>query len=335
MEQRYLLLVFIFLVGACSPTPTQPVMPTETQKPVQSPTATYTPQVPATYTPQVTATYTPQVQDFTEPIPLSPNAVGTYKGLSLALVENGFPIVIPVDDTIGVVCIGMSNAKSECADFVARQKELLEMGEVNPQVRFVNCAVGGHAIERWNDPEYDRVLWDACIQEKIPAAGLRSDQIRVVWHKAADMHTRTKSENGGVYPPYPDPNADYFQFYENLTIFATRLHEKLPAVQAIFVSSRSYGGFSTKQGHGEPLSYEEGLALNEWLRANPSVDGVWYGWGPYIWAPDCDTGLTNANDVCYIRNDYREDGVHPATGALNKISHMLHEHFLQYDWYRP
>lgn len=249
------------------------------------------------------------------------------------LQDNGAPTVTPVDGVIGVVCIGMSNANQECGDFIEKLAAGAFAGQVNPQVRFVNCAVPGNAIERWNDPARDNKLWDGCIQHKIPRAGLRLEQIRVVWHKAADM--MTTDAGGAVYPPYPDPNSDYFHFYENLTTFAARLHEKLPAVQAVYVTSRSYGGFASKASRGEPHSYEEGLALNQWLKDHPLVEGVWYGWGPYIWAPDCATGTTNGSGVCYERSDYRDDGIHPAQGALDKISQMLHERLSEFEWYTP
>ena len=265
------------------------------------------------------------------PIPLDLNSSATYKGLSLILQDNGAPSVTPVDGVIGLVCIGMSNSNQECDDFIAKLAGEFA-GQVNPQVRVVNCAVPGNAIEKWNDPAYDK-LWEKCIQQRIPQAGLRPDQIRVVWHKAADMFTTDAS--GAAFPPYPDPNADYFHFYENLTTFAARLHEKLPSVKAVYVTSRSYGGFADKESRGEPHSYEEGLALNQWLKDHLQVDGVWYGWGPYLWAPDCATGAVNGRGVCYERGDYREDGIHPEHGARDKISQMLHERLSQFTWYQP
>jgi hypothetical protein len=73
---------------------------------------------------------------------------------------------------------------------------------------------------------------------------------------------------------------------------------------------------------GEPLSYEEGHALNRWLGANASVDGVWYGWGGYLWAPACSSGVTNA-DICYVREDHANDRVHPSATGQGKVSAIL------------
>ncbi|GAB4463457.1 MAG: hypothetical protein Kow0070_24000 [Anaerolineales bacterium] len=321
MKRLFIPFVLIAVVSlACSLTgaPTAETLPVETATslPVQTEAATVTPVSGA---------------ESQIPIPLDAGA-GTYKGLPLGLFQNpAVPNVTPVDGVIGVVCIGMSNASQECEDFIAKLSGEFA-GQVNPQVRVVNCAVPGNAIEKWNDPAYDK-LWGKCVGQRIPQAGLRPEQIRVVWHKAANMFTT--EESGEAYPPYPDPNSDYFHFYENLTTFAARLHEKLPSVQAVYVTSRSYGGFASKESRGEPHSYEEGLALNAWLRDHPLVDGVWYGWGPYIWAPDCATGAVNGSGVCYERGDYRADGIHPEQGARDKISRMLHARFSQFEWYQP
>jgi len=257
----------------------------------------------------------------------------TYKGLPLQLVDNGAPVVTPVDGVIGLVCTGMSNGVRECDDFRARVGGEYA-GAINPQVRVVNCAVGGHAIEKWIDPSFDSTLWDACISQKIPAAGLRPDQVRVIWHKAADQSNT--APGGGAKPPYPDAGSDYFAFYDHLTAFAARLPTKFPSVQAVYTSSRSYGGFAGNQAaRGEPLSYEEGHALNQWLMSHSTVTGVWYGWGAYLWAPSCANGITNGGGVCYVREDYVSDGVHPSASGQQKISALLHARFMKEAWYRP
>jgi hypothetical protein len=45
---------------------------------------------------------------------------------------------------------------------------------VDAQVVVVDCAVGSHAIERWNDPADDAVLWDACVTTDNPLVGASS-----------------------------------------------------------------------------------------------------------------------------------------------------------------
>ena len=259
-------------------------------------------------------------------------APSTYKGLPLGLTPNSEPRVDPADGIVGVVCVGMSNGNQECADFQSRVVGGAFAGQINPGVRVVNCAVGGHAIEKWIDPAFDGQLWNRCINQVLPAAGVRLDQVRVLWHKAANQFTT--GPGGTPLPPYPSADSDYMAFSANLSAFAARVRTHFPDVQAVYSSSRSYGGYSSGSSRGEPLSYEEGHALNQWLLRNPIVDGVWYGWGPYIWAPACSSGATNASLVCYDRADFVEDGVHPAPSGRAKVSQMLHARFRQHAWYR-
>jgi hypothetical protein len=278
----------------------------------------------------------PPGPDTGSPFPLDrgddgPSTPGTYKGLWLRLTDNGAPNVTAVDGVIGLVCVGMSNGNQECTAFIAAVRGAWA-GEVNAQVRVANCAVGGRAVEAWMDPAQDAVLWDDCVARKLPAAGIRPEQVRVIWHKAADMNTT--GPGGTRLPVYPDPASDYFTFQRNLSAFASRVKGKLPSVQAVYSSSRSYGGYAGSFARGEPLSYEEGHALNAWLADHASVDGVWYGWGAYLWAPACGAGITNASGVCYDRADYVDDGVHPSDAGRAKIARLVHERFRREAWYR-
>jgi hypothetical protein len=278
----------------------------------------------------------PPGADVTVPFPIDrgdegSNTPGTYKGLWLRLVDNGEPTVTAVDGIIGMVCIGMSNATQECSQYVTQIRDAWA-GEINPQVRVVDCAVGGHAIELWNDPSYDDVLWDTCSNVKLQAAGIRLDQVRVIYHKAADQFTTGPGNT--ALPTYPAAGSDYANFLANLSTFATRAPVKFPSLQAVYTTSRSYGGFAGNQNaRGEPLSYEEGHALNTSLRDHPRVQGVWYGWGPYIWAPECSVGV-NGTGLCYVRSDYVDDGVHPSLTGRLKVARAIHDRLRQHAWYR-
>ncbi|MEP6591755.1 MAG: hypothetical protein ABJC19_11280 [Gemmatimonadota bacterium] len=259
------------------------------------------------------------------------NTPGTYKGLWLRLVTQPAPTVTAVGGVVGVVCVGMSNANQECSALI-QQLAGAWKSEVNPAVRVVNCAVGGNAIEKWIDPASDDLLWDDCINRKLGQGGVQLAQVRVIYHKAADQFTT--GPGGAKLPLYPAAGSDYENFGANLSAFSARVKAKFPSVQAVFTSSRSYGGFSSGD-RGEPLSYEEGHALNGWLATHARVDGVWYGWGAYLWAPDCSTGLSNGTNSCYDRADYQSDGVHPSPTGQVKIARMMHDRLRQEAWYRP
>ena len=273
--------------------------------------------------------------DVIEPFPIDRGddgiqTPGKYKGLWLRLVDNGSPVVTPVDGRIVVICVGMSNARSECGDFTARINSHWVF-DVSFQVLVLNCGRVGHAIEHWIDPEYD-FLWEECLLGLGLLHGLRPDQVRVIYHKAANEFTTR--EDGTVLPEYPSAGSDYDAFYNNLTAFSRRVPSFFSNVQAVYTSSRSYGGFSSDPGHAEPLSYEEGHALNAWLADNPARDGIWYGWGAYLWAPPCPTGEINGGGVCYQRKDYQDDGVGVTGTGASKAAFLMHFRLMREDWYR-
>lgn len=272
--------------------------------------------------------------DVTTPYPIAraegvTNAPLTYRGLPLTLVDNGAPAVTAVDGIIGVVCVGMSNARQECAEF-QRRVAAEWAAAIATQVRVVNCAVGGHAIERWIAPAFDAVLWRDCIDRLLPAAGVRLDQVRVVHHKAANQNT---VENGAVVPTMPAANSDMERLQRHIDTFADRVVSFFPSVQAVYTTTRSYGGYAPLN-RGEPLSYESGHGVNAWLARNRQRGGVWFGWGAYLWAPDCATGVMAAGGLCYVRTDFVSDGVHPSADGERKTSARMHERFLQHEWYR-
>ncbi len=268
--------------------------------------------------------------DVTTPYPIGHQAVAgaptSYQGLPLTLVSRPGPSITPVDGIIGVVCIGMSNSSQECSAFINALGGSMGV-EVNPAVRVVNCAVGGHALEKWNDSAFDGTLWDDCINTKLPAAGVRPDQVLVLWHKAAHQFA-----SGQVF--FPNPTSDYFDFQSSLTTFAQRVTIEMPSVRAVYTTSRSHGGFTANPSRGEPLSYEEGHALNTWLASHASLGGVWHGWGPYIWAGKCGEGLDGIDGLCYVRDDYVADGVHPSESGKAKIVAALHARLMEEAWYR-
>jgi len=226
-----------------------------------------------------------------------------------------------------LVCIGMSNANQECDDWLEKINGPLQ-NVINPNLTVINCAVGSHAIERWNDDIYNELLWNACIQ-KVLDAGLEVGDVKYVWHKAMVQYVRDEQNN--LLPPYPAPASAYYKLIDEFDVFATRLPQFLPAVETVFMSGRSYGGFSTKPDRGEPLAKLSNQAIDEWLQDNTTVMDISYVHGPYLWALDCadQTGV----EGCYVRTDYQQDGIHPAQGALNKITRLVHDYFSQYDWY--
>jgi hypothetical protein len=259
-------------------------------------------------------------------------APASYKGLPLQLVMRPSPAITPVDGVIGVVCVGMSNANQECSRLMAGTAPGGPWAaEVSASVRLVNCAVGNHAIERWIDPAFDATLWQDCLDRKLAARGVRRDQVRVILHKAANQFGMMP--DGSPRPMYPAADANFHRFRGHLDTFASRVRTFFPAVQAVYTSSRSFGGFTARSDRGEPQSYEEGHALNGWLADHATVEGVWHGWWGYLWAPSCGGGVVNASGVCFDRSDYQPDAVHPTASGEIKIARIQHERLRRESWY--
>jgi hypothetical protein len=250
------------------------------------------------------------------------NPGDTYHGLGASLVDTGVPTVTATDGKIVIIAISMSNGRIEFNRFI----ELYEgHQDVSTEVQLVNCAKGGNALERWLDPaQYDN-LWTDC-KNLIQAAGHQLDQVKVVWAKDANQFPDGTT--------LPSDAADYHDLVVNISSISQMIASEFPSVQAVFHSSRIYGGYNARADRGEPLSYEGGLAVNEVLRRYKDgtlTETPWLGWGPYIWAD----GITpNGAGILWEEGDYQPDRIHPNQNGSTKVADALHDHLMQFEWYR-
>ena len=259
----------------------------------------------------------------TEPVALDlMTSSQRYHGLPGGLVDNGTPAVTPIEGRIVIVAISMSNGYMEFNRFIE-----LYAGHpaVAPEIGLVNCAKGGHALERWLSMPS---LWDEC-EQRIRAAGFAPEQVRVVWAKNANQYPSGRT--------LPDPAADYYDLIDNIAALSQRIGVEFASVQAIFHTSRIYGGYvpaARQNERGEPMNFEGGLAINaviERQRRGELPGSPWVGWGPYLWA---DGEEPNASGLTWLPADYNADMVHPSDAGRTKVADALHRHFLRYDWYR-
>jgi hypothetical protein len=159
------------------------------------------------------------------------------------------------------------------------------------------------------------------------------DQVKVVWAKNADMFT----EEGITLP---DPQADYYNLITNIGLLSQKIGSEFPSVQAVFHTSRIYGGYvadNKQAARGEPISYEGGFATNaviEKYQRGELPGSPWMGWGPYIWA----NGTTpNGSGIFWDRSDFQGtngENQHPSVNGSTKVADALHNFFMQFDWYR-
>ncbi len=250
----------------------------------------------------------------------------TYYGLHGGLVDNGEPTVTATNGKIVIIAISMSNGFQEYNRFIELYENHPDMAE---QIHLINCAVGGSALERWLETNTD--LWSRCKDKITNKHSL--DQVKVVWAKNADQFT----EHGLTLP---DPGADYYDLVNNIGGLMQRIHAEFPSVQAVFNSSRIWGGYvsdNKQAARGEPISYEGGFATNtvieQFQQGQIPNAPPWIGWGPYIWA----NGTTpNASGIFWDLSDFQDGGVnqHPSANGAKKVADALHEFFMEFDWYR-
>lgn len=213
----------------------------------------------------------------------------------------------------GMVCIGMSNASREFSEFI----RLAEAdARKNPSLVMVDGALEGASATKIAVPGGD--YWKH-VDRQLQRFEITAAQVQVVWLKPAQ---------GYETPGFPE-KARLLQ--KALHSIIEILTAKFLQLKLVYVSSRTYGGYSKIDLNPEPIAYESAFGV-KWLieeRINhPSPDRSipWVSWGPYLWAD----GLTPRSDgLIWEPSDFGPDGVHPsALGAL-KVGRLLLEFFQQ------
>lgn len=230
---------------------------------------------------------------------------------------------------IGMVAVGMSNATQEFRVFEARE-------DLDPVRRgavvLIDGAIGSRPSEIWADPSAD--VW-TILEQRVRAAGLAPPQVQVAWIKLAR----------GTVPDARFP-AHALTLRDDLRSVVLELRRRYPNLRLAYLSSRSYGGYTTRVDRGEPLSYETGFAV-KWLierqiagdaalNADPArgpVHAPALLWGPYLWA---NGSRPNGEGLFYLPEDYESDRIHPSDSGEAKIGARISAFFRTQPWYmRP
>ena len=212
---------------------------------------------------------------------------------------------------IGMISIGMSNASQAFSQFI----RLADTDpHKNPRLLMVDAARNGAAATEIAVPFGDYWIHVDC---ELQRCEISTAQVQVVWLKTALAH-----ESRG----FPE-NARLLQ--RTLRSIVGILGTKFPQLKLVYVSSRTYGGYSESDLSPEPIAYESAFAV-KWLIEerinNPSANQSipWVSWGPYLWAD----GLTPRSDgLVWERGDFEPDGVHTSTQGAVKAATMLFEFF--------
>ena len=212
---------------------------------------------------------------------------------------------------IVMVSIGMSNASREFSQFI----RLADAdARKNPSLVMIDAARNGAAATEIAVPCGDYWMH---VDRQLQRCEVSTAQVQVVWLKTA----LAREPRG-----FPE-NARLLQ--RTLRSIVEILRTKFPQLKLVYVSSRTYGGYSETDLSPEPIAYESAFAV-KWLIEerinNPSPDRSipWVSWGPYLWAD----GLTPRSDgLIWERSDFEPDGVHPSAQGALKVATMLLEFF--------
>jgi hypothetical protein len=230
--------------------------------------------------------------------------------------------VQPVDGTgqpslsgkIVVLSIGMSHASREFSQFI----RLADAdSDRNSYLLLIDGAREGAAATQIAIP-FDN-YWTH-VDRQLESHTVSPAQVQVVWLKTALARD---------HRPFPE-NA--FLLQRTLRSIVQILGSRFKNLKLVYVSSRTYGGYSETDLSPEPAAYESAFA-GKWLiedRINNAAHGAlvpWVAWGPYLWAD----GLNPRSDgLIWQRSDFESDGVHISGEGALKVAMML-LHFFKSD----
>ena len=212
---------------------------------------------------------------------------------------------------IVMISIGMSNASRAFLEFI----RLADAdARKNHSLLMIDAARNGAAATEIAVPFGD--YWTH-VDRQLQRCEISTAQVQVVWLKTA----LAREPRG-----FPE-NARLLQ--RALRSIVGILSTKFPQLKLVYVSSRTYGGYSESDLSPEPIAYESAFAV-KWLIEerinNPSPDRSipWVSWGPYLWAD----GLRPRSDgLIWERSDFEPDGVHTSAQGALKVATMLLEFF--------
>ena len=217
-----------------------------------------------------------------------------------------------------LLSIGFSNPSIEFPVFIRRASR--EPG-LDPHLAMVNGCVGSRASSEQADPHSD--YWNE-VAQRLAASGVTAKQVQALWIKEVIP--------GAV--GFPDKARE---LAKNLAATLLVVRDRLTNAKLAYLSSRTYGGWTEVGGSPEPGAYETGFAV-KWVVASQlagdpelnydpakgPVRAPWIEWGPYLWTD----GVKGRKDgFVYLREDTREDGLHPSDKGSAKVAELMLQFF--------
>jgi hypothetical protein len=270
----------------------------------------------------------------TSPIPLTDLGLADYLGFAGGLYPGGknsrpsayekaglavAATVQPVDGDgtpsssgkIVMLSIGMSHTSREFSQFI----QLAEAdAHKNPSLLMIDAARNGASATYVADPCGG--YWKH-VDNQLQRCEASAAQVQVVWLKTAIAYEP---------PGFPEKARLLQQCMRSiLKILGTKFRQ----LKLVYISSRTYGGYSEIDLNPEPIAYESAFAVKWFIeerinKPSPDKSMPWVSWGPYLWAD----GMTPRGDgLIWERSDFEPDGAHPSSQGVLKVAKMLLEFF--------
>jgi len=214
------------------------------------------------------------------------------------------------------VSLSMSNATQEFSLF----KRLADADrDRSPLLTIVDCAQGGKAMAEWAAPAGEP--WQEA-EKRLAANKVTPAQVQVAWVKLANK------------VPHGDLATHGRKLERDTRAVVQNAKSRFPNLRIAYLSSRIYGGYTTRPLNPEPYAYESAFAAR-WLiqdqikgnaalnfdAAKGEVKAPLLLWGPYLWA---DGTTPRKNDgLTYQRDDLAQDGTHPSNAGREKVAKLM------------
>jgi hypothetical protein len=215
---------------------------------------------------------------------------------------------------IVLLALGMSNTKQEFDKFME-----LTYGQTSDAVVLENGAKAGYDAAAIADPTSE--YW-AFIDDHLISRDLSRLQVQAIWIKQAIA---------GESDPFPQDAQQLRNYLRSIVLIAKN---RYPNAEAIYFSSRTYGGYAEPNSASpEPWAYQGGFAV-KWLiesqinGSDPALsyaNAPWLAWGPYLWADGMDP---RSDGLFWKCNDFEDDGTHPSPAGELKVATRLLDFFV-------
>ncbi len=198
--------------------------------------------------------------------------------------------------------------------------DVLDKADTRGPVVFVNCAKGGHDVNKISDPE--RKYWESAA-DAVRKAGLSPAQVQVAWYQSDDLGD-TRDE----FPGRPQ------RLQEGIAKNMRELKQAFPNARICYHSARHTTAFATgkaKDKHGEPRPWHVGWAV-KWLieaqtagQAGLQFEGAaatvpLIAWATYFWT---EADKPRKDGYQWTRDMNVADGIHLTDAGKNRVAGEL------------